>query len=59
MTRGQYIDPCAARITFQQYAEKWVTHALDPNTQAEPQQTGLRPAEGRQAPGRTAPRSGR
>ncbi|MFH9860065.1 hypothetical protein [Streptomyces sp. NPDC017202] len=34
MARGQYIDPRAARITFQQYAEKWVTHAPDPNTQA-------------------------
>lgn len=34
MARGQYIDPCAARITFEQYAEKWVTHAPDPNTQA-------------------------
>jgi hypothetical protein len=32
--RGQYIDPRAARITFQQYAENWVTHAPDPNTQA-------------------------
>ncbi|CAM5400780.1 hypothetical protein SFUMM280S_05254 [Streptomyces fumanus] len=34
MARGQYIDPRAARITFQQYAEKWVAHAPDPNTQA-------------------------
>lgn len=34
MARGQYIDPRAARITFQQYAEEWVTHAPDPNTQA-------------------------
>ncbi|MEV0241945.1 tyrosine-type recombinase/integrase [Streptomyces sp. NPDC050674] len=34
MARGQYIDPRAARITFQQYAEEWVTHASDPNTQA-------------------------
>jgi len=34
MARGQYIDPRAARITFQQYAEKWATHAPDPNTQA-------------------------
>lgn len=35
MARGQYIDPRAARITFQQYAEKWVTtQGADPNTQA-------------------------
>ncbi len=33
--RGQYIDPRAARITFQQYAERWVaTQSADPNTQA-------------------------
>ncbi len=25
MSRGQYIDPRAARITFQRYAEKWLT----------------------------------
>ncbi|MEU6392863.1 site-specific integrase [Streptomyces sp. NPDC046939] len=35
MARGQYIDPRAARITFQQYAERWVaTQGADPNTQA-------------------------
>ncbi|MER7181698.1 site-specific integrase [Streptomyces hyaluromycini] len=35
MARGQYIDPRAARITFQQYAETWVeTQGADPNTQA-------------------------
>lgn len=35
MARGQYIDPRAARITFQQYTERWVaTQGADPNTQA-------------------------
>lgn len=35
MARGQYVDPRAARITFQQYAERWVsTQGADPNTQA-------------------------
>ena len=34
MARGQYIDPRAARITFQQYAETWVDPRADPNTQA-------------------------
>ncbi|MFG3141452.1 tyrosine-type recombinase/integrase [Streptomyces sp. NPDC048211] len=35
MARGQYIDPRAARTTFQQYAEDWVsTQGADPNTQA-------------------------
>ncbi|MFJ9873128.1 tyrosine-type recombinase/integrase [[Kitasatospora] papulosa] len=33
MTRGQYIDPRAARITFQQFAEKWVaTHTTEINS---------------------------
>ncbi|MFJ1644952.1 tyrosine-type recombinase/integrase [Streptomyces sp. NPDC088258] len=33
MSRGQYIDPRASRTTFQQYAEKWLTHhGSDPNT---------------------------
>ncbi|MGW4913001.1 tyrosine-type recombinase/integrase [Streptomyces sp. NPDC004270] len=31
MSRGQYIDPRAARITFKGYAEKWLkTHRIDP-----------------------------
>ncbi len=35
MARGRYIDPRAARITFQQYAERRVaTQGADPNTQA-------------------------
>ncbi|MFJ8754139.1 tyrosine-type recombinase/integrase [Streptomyces sp. NPDC102441] len=35
MARGQYIDPRAARTTFQQYAEGWVSsQGADPNTQA-------------------------
>lgn len=35
MARGQYIDPRAARITFQHYAERWVeAQGADPNTQA-------------------------
>jgi integrase len=35
MARGQYIDPRAARVAFQQYAETWVsTQGTDPNTQA-------------------------
>ncbi|MFJ3590086.1 tyrosine-type recombinase/integrase [Streptomyces sp. NPDC090231] len=30
MTRGQYIDPRAARVTFKSYAEKWLaTHSAD------------------------------
>ncbi|GAA4656269.1 hypothetical protein GCM10023347_01810 [Streptomyces chumphonensis] len=24
MTRGQYVDPAASRVTFQQYAERWI-----------------------------------
>lgn len=33
MARGQYVDPRAARITFQQYAEKWVaTHTTEINS---------------------------
>lgn len=33
MARGQYIDPRAARITFQQFAEKWVaTHTTEVNS---------------------------
>ncbi|MEU7020958.1 tyrosine-type recombinase/integrase [Streptomyces sp. NPDC046203] len=35
MARGQYVDPRAARITFRQYAEKWLaTWGGDPNTRA-------------------------
>ncbi|MFI1564575.1 tyrosine-type recombinase/integrase [Streptomyces sp. NPDC020490] len=31
MSRGRYIDPRAARITFKSYAEKWLnTHRIDP-----------------------------
>ncbi|MCP3770435.1 tyrosine-type recombinase/integrase [Streptomyces sp. MAR25Y5] len=34
MSRGQYIDPRAARITFKGYAEKWLTnHSIDPASQ--------------------------
>jgi integrase len=34
MSRGQYIDPRAARITFKGYAEKWLeTHSADVSTQ--------------------------
>ncbi|MFE2925445.1 tyrosine-type recombinase/integrase [Streptomyces goshikiensis] len=33
MSRGAYIDPKASRITFQQYAERWLgNHGADPNT---------------------------
>ncbi|MDJ1138506.1 tyrosine-type recombinase/integrase [Streptomyces iconiensis] len=33
MSRGEYIDPRAARITFQQYAEQWVaTHTTEINS---------------------------
>ncbi|HEY9440324.1 MAG TPA: site-specific integrase [Streptomyces sp.] len=33
MSRGEYIDPRAARITFQQFAEKWVaTHTTEINS---------------------------
>ncbi|MDX3803784.1 site-specific integrase [Streptomyces sp. AK04-3B] len=33
MTRGQYVDPKAARTTFQQYAERWITgQTTDLNT---------------------------
>lgn len=33
MARGQYVDPRAARITFQQFAEKWVaTHTTEVNS---------------------------
>ncbi|MFI1849715.1 tyrosine-type recombinase/integrase [Streptomyces sp. NPDC020480] len=34
MSRGQYIDPRAARITFQQYGERWLaTHTTEINSQ--------------------------
>ncbi|MER6329224.1 site-specific integrase [Streptomyces sp. NPDC001034] len=34
MSRGQYIDPRAARITFRSYAEKWLAaHAADVSSQ--------------------------
>jgi integrase len=34
MSRGQYIDPRAARITFKGYADKWLkTHGIDPASQ--------------------------
>ncbi|MDX3799702.1 tyrosine-type recombinase/integrase [Streptomyces sp. AK04-3B] len=33
MTRGRYVDPRAAKTTFQQFTEKWLkTLAVDPNT---------------------------
>ncbi|MEG8281045.1 tyrosine-type recombinase/integrase [Streptomyces sp. AHA2] len=33
MTRGQYVDPKAARMTFQQYAERWIAgQTTDLNT---------------------------
>lgn len=33
MSRGQYVDPEAARMTFQQYAERWITgQTTDLNT---------------------------
>ncbi|MFG3267012.1 tyrosine-type recombinase/integrase [Streptomyces bobili] len=33
MSRGQYVDPKAARMTFQQYAERWITaQTTDLNT---------------------------
>ncbi|WP_374982796.1 tyrosine-type recombinase/integrase [Streptomyces fradiae] len=33
MSRGQYVDPQAARITFRQFAEKWVaTHTTEVNS---------------------------
>ncbi|NGO76783.1 site-specific integrase [Streptomyces sp. YC504] len=33
MSRGQYLDPKAARTTFRQYAEKWVAaHAVEINS---------------------------
>lgn len=35
MTRGQYIDPNAARTTFRTFAEKWLeSQSGDPNTKA-------------------------
>lgn len=34
MSRGDYVDPRAARITFKSYAEKWLkTHGIDPASQ--------------------------
>lgn len=33
MLRGQYVDPKAARVTFQQYAERWISgQTTDPTT---------------------------
>ena len=33
MERGQYVDPKASRVTFRQYAERWLkNHGADPNT---------------------------
>lgn len=35
VARGDFIDPTASRTTFQQFAEKWLTHQSgDPNTRA-------------------------
>ncbi|MEV0533638.1 tyrosine-type recombinase/integrase [Kitasatospora sp. NPDC050463] len=35
MSRGQYLDPAAAKTTFQEFAEKWLaSQTSDPNTQA-------------------------
>ncbi|MFJ1929632.1 MULTISPECIES: tyrosine-type recombinase/integrase [unclassified Streptomyces] len=35
MSRGQYIDPRAARMTFQEFGEKWLaSQSGDPNTRA-------------------------
>ncbi|MGN9786627.1 tyrosine-type recombinase/integrase [Nonomuraea sp. ZG12] len=35
MSRGRYIDPRAARVTFRQFAEKWLQERSgDPNTRA-------------------------
>ena len=35
MSRGQYVDPKAARMTFQQYGEQWLaSQSGDPNTKA-------------------------
>ncbi|MFD7980840.1 tyrosine-type recombinase/integrase [Streptomyces sp. NPDC059071] len=42
MSRGQYIDPKASRITFRQYAERWLNSQLtDPNTRG-PVETQIR-----------------
>ncbi|MFB7514012.1 tyrosine-type recombinase/integrase [Streptomyces sp. NPDC056144] len=33
MSRGQYVDPRAAKTTFQQFTEKWLkSHGVDPRT---------------------------
>ncbi|MER5351801.1 tyrosine-type recombinase/integrase [Kitasatospora sp. NPDC002551] len=35
MSRGQYLDPAAAKTTFQEFAEHWLqSQTSDPNTQA-------------------------
>ncbi|WP_405018144.1 site-specific integrase [Kitasatospora sp. NBC_00070] len=35
MSRGQYIDPAAAKTTFQEFADRWLaSQTSDPNTQA-------------------------
>jgi integrase len=43
MSRGQYVDPHAARVTFQEYAQRWLaSQSGDPNTKASMQsQLGL------------------
>ena len=42
MSRGQYTDPKAARVTFQEFGERWLaSQSGDPNTKAS-QQTQLR-----------------
>ncbi|MET9385342.1 site-specific integrase [Streptomyces sp. NPDC002928] len=42
MSRGQYIDPAASRVTFRQYAEKWLTTQTTAMTTRESVESAIR-----------------
>ncbi|MDX3131141.1 site-specific integrase [Streptomyces europaeiscabiei] len=42
MSRGQYVDPAASRVTFRQYAEKWLSTQTTAMTTRESVQSSLR-----------------
>ncbi|MGW4250775.1 tyrosine-type recombinase/integrase [Streptomyces californicus] len=42
MSRGQYLDPCAGRVTFRQYAEKWLTTQTTAMTTRESVESAIR-----------------
>ncbi|MDX3365485.1 site-specific integrase [Streptomyces sp. ME02-6987-2C] len=42
MSRGQYVDPAASRVTFRQYAEKWLTTQTTAMTTRESVESAIR-----------------